>query len=128
MHKYHDTVFFFTKSRKSEEIFLFLFLTGWLVLPGPFREMGTWCTYTMELQQCAGDPGKDSGHFHTTQRVGTPSPHKRPPLVGFPSVASYYSLGRRLHYFVPVKLVCRIGTPSMRKPLDCNLGHPTKTH
>ena len=30
-------------------------------------------------------------------------PHGQPPLIEFPSVASYHSLGRRLHYSVPLK-------------------------
>ena len=57
--------------------FVFLW-NGWLVLPGPVRGKRAWCKCTMELQQCVGEPGKDGGLFHTTQRVGTPSPHRRP--------------------------------------------------
>ena len=37
---------------------------------------------TKEIQQRAGEPGNDGGLFHTTQRVGTPSQHRRPPLMG----------------------------------------------
>ena len=55
----------------------------------------------MELKQCAGEPGKESGRFHTTQRVGTPSPHRWKPMMGS-IVAAYYSLDRRLHYSVSV--------------------------
>ena len=44
--------------------------------------MATWCKRTMELQWYTGESGNDSGHYHTTQRVGTPSPHRLPPLTG----------------------------------------------
>ena len=40
--------------------------------PGTSWDEGT-VHYTIELKQCTGEPRKDSGHLHTTQRVGTPS-------------------------------------------------------
>ena len=41
---------------------------GWLiVVTRPCtRDDGDTVPRTMELQQCAGEPGKDGGHFHTT--------------------------------------------------------------
>ena len=49
---------------------------------------------TMELQ-----PGNKSGHFHTSQEVGTPSPHRRPPLIG----SHQQNLTTSWYYSVSVK-------------------------
>ena len=48
----------------------------------------------------------DSGPFPTAHRMGTGHPitAQAATIDDFPSVASYYSLGRRLHYSVLVKV------------------------
>ena len=54
----------------------------------------------MQLQQSTGEPDKDDGLFHTTQRMDTPSRMGTPSpqvatLDDFPSVASYDLLGTK---------------------------------
>ena len=80
-------------------------LCGWLVLPGPVRGMGAWYKRTIEPQKCNVEPGNDNGHFHITPRVGSGHPitAQAATVDRLPFVASYSSLGRRLHYSVPEK-------------------------
>ena len=51
------------------------------------------------------NPGRSLSISTPLKRVGTwhPITAQVAPIDGFRSVASYYSLGRRLHYSVPVK-------------------------
>ena len=38
--------------------------------------------WRLALHQYTGEPGKDSGNFHTNQGVGTSSQHRRPLMMG----------------------------------------------
>ena len=64
--------------------------------------MGARCS-APELQQSAGEPEQDGGLFYTTQKSGNPITTQVATIDEFPSVASYYSLDRWLHYSVAVK-------------------------
>ena len=54
----------------------------------------------MELQQKTREPGR----IVAIVEIGLPIAAQVATIDGFPSLAPYYSLGRRLHYSVPVKL------------------------
>ena len=62
----------------------------------------------MELQQCGGEAGKESGHIHINQGVGHPITEQAVTIDGLPLGASYYNVGGQLHYSVPVKHVGNI--------------------
>ena len=63
----------------------------------------------MELQQSGREPGKDSWPFPHNSKSGHPITTQVATVDGFNSVASYYSLDRRLHYSVPVKHEGEVG-------------------
>ena len=52
--------------------------------PDTFLWVRTWCRGNVTPQNSSGleNSVEKSGHFHTTRRVGAPSPHRRPLLMG----------------------------------------------
>ena len=77
-------------------------MVGWYYRP--VRRMGARCV-DHGTHQCARELGRMVASSIPPKRVdnGHPITAQAPLIDVFPSVASKYSLGRRLHYSVPVK-------------------------